>query len=181
MRAVNSRATYGWVAVLLHWLLALWLLALFALGWWMVELDYYSAWYQRAPWWHKGLGVLATLLMLLRYIWRLANPLPEHEPGIPAYQASLALWGQRLFYVLVFALALSGYLMVTARGESLSVLDWFALPATLSVAQQEDVAGWAHKYLAWGFMVMVLLHTVAALRHHFVVGDKTLLKILGRK
>ncbi|WP_019531556.1 cytochrome b [Dasania marina] len=181
MRAANSSAAYGWVAVLLHWLLALWLLGLFALGWWMVDLDYYSPWYQRAPWWHKGLGVLAAMLMLARYGWRLFNPLPAAEPGMSRWEIRLALWGQRLFYLMVLLIAVSGYFIVTARGESLPVLGWFSLPASLTIAQQEDIAGWVHKYLAWGFMLMVLLHSVAALRHHFALGDKTLLKILGRE
>ncbi len=45
----NSSAGYGWISIVLHWAVAVLMMALFALGLWMVELGYYDAWYQRAP------------------------------------------------------------------------------------------------------------------------------------
>ena len=177
----NTVQTYGLLAVLLHWLLALMIIALFGLGLWMVGLDYYSAWYQLAPWWHKSMGALVAALMLFRGIWRWANPTPQPEPGLPKWQCGLALLGQYLFYALVALIVISGYLIVTAEGEGLSVFDWFVIPALpKSFEQQEDLAGEVHEYLAWLMMLFVLLHSLAALRHHFIDKDRTLLKIFGR-
>ena len=177
----NTAETYGLVTVLLHWLLALAIIGLFALGLWMVELDYYNAWYQSAPWWHKGFGVVVGLLMLLRWLWRLGNPVPGPEPTLSKLEWRLAVLGQYLFYALVALIVVSGFLIVTAEGEGLSVFDWFVIPALPStIEQQEDLAGEVHKYLAWLLIGLAVLHSLAAFRHHFLAKDRTLLKILGR-
>lgn len=69
MQLINSEKSYGWVAILMHWSLAVLLIFLFALGWWMVELDYYSEWYHRVPNIHKSVGILVIAAMLIRYFW----------------------------------------------------------------------------------------------------------------
>lgn len=181
MQWFNSSASYGLMAIVLHWLLALLLIALFVLGWWMVDLDYYSQWYQLAPGWHKSLGLVAAALMLFRYVWRLINITPQPEPSIAKWEYKIALCGQLFFYALVMLIALSGYLVVTAKGEGVAVFDWFTLPAlSYRVETQEDVAGLMHEILAWLLMALVCVHSLAALRHHVVNKDKTLLKIFGR-
>ena len=77
MQIFNTKVSYGLVAVLLHWLSALSVIGLFALGWWMVRLEYYDAWYTQGPYWHKGVGVLFGFLLLLRLVWKLLNPKTE--------------------------------------------------------------------------------------------------------
>ena len=65
----------------LHWAIAVLLPGLFALGLWMVEFGYYDAWSQRAPWRHKGFGVLLVATVAFRLAWRWANPRSRPEPG----------------------------------------------------------------------------------------------------
>jgi cytochrome b561 len=66
----NTPRGYGMVAILLHWLVALVVIGLFALGVWMTGLTYYDDWYKRGPDLHKSIGILLFLVMLARVIWR---------------------------------------------------------------------------------------------------------------
>ena len=69
----NSPRGWGLTSITLHWLSAIAVIGLFALGWWMTGLDYYDAWYHRAPWWHKSVGMVLLGLTLARVVWRLVQ------------------------------------------------------------------------------------------------------------
>ena len=177
MQIINSTHSYGIVAIFLHWLLAITFIALFALGFWMVDLDYYSTWYHDAPWIHKSLGVLAVSLMLIRLLWKFFNAQP-HGLDKPILN-KVAQGVHHLFYLLIILIGLSGYLISTAEGDAISVFGWFDVPALLPVFEgQADMAGDIHKWLAYGLIGFVVLHTLAALKHHFKDKDKTLTRML---
>jgi cytochrome b561 len=175
----NSSNGYGVVSIALHWTIALVVTGMFALGLWMVDLDYYDPWYRRAPDIHKGIGILLFAAMLLRLAWRLSNPSPGPALGVPRREHRAARLAHGLMYVLVFAIMLSGYLISTADGRAIEVFGWFAVPATLQdIDGQEDVAGDVHFYLAVTLMVIVGVHALAALKHHFIDRDPTLRRML---
>jgi len=177
----NSPARYGLVSILAHWGVALAVFGLFGLGLWMVELDYYSAWYKTAPDLHKGVGILLFILMLGRWAWRYLNPPP---PALPSYGKLTRLGatlGHGLLYLGLFGVLLSGYLIPTAEGRGIEVFGWFEVPALLSgIPDQEDLAGLVHQYLAWGLVIFAGLHALAALKHHLIDRDATLTRMLGR-
>jgi cytochrome b561 len=80
----------------------------------------------------------------------------------------------------MFFLMLSGYLISTADGRGIDVFGLFSLPATLSgVENQEDIAGKVHQSLAFILVALVVLHALAALKHHFLDRDATLKRMLG--
>lgn len=179
----NSTHRYGSVSVLFHWLLAVAILALFALGVWMVELDYYLEWYHRAPAIHKAIGVLVVAMMILRWLWVRVNPrvLPQMHAKWEHLAAKIV---HALLYLGVLLLGVSGYLIATAEGQGVSVFAWFELPAMSAGALfegQADVAGEIHTYLAYGLMSLVALHAAAALKHHFIDRDATLRNMLGNR
>ena len=176
----NTADTYGRVSILLHWLIAAVVPGLFALGLWMVELDYYDAWYHRAPELHKGIGVLLLGAVLLRLVWRLGNPQPR-LPGTPL-QRWLASAMHRVLYGVLFAVIVSGYLVSTADGRPVDVFGLVNLPATLSgIDRQEDIAGVFHQALAMIMIGLTALHALAAFKHHLVDHDRTLLRMLSAK
>jgi len=177
----NTAHRYGLVSVLLHWLIAAAVFGLFGLGLWMVGLDYYSSWYRTAPDLHKGIGVLAFLVMLVRLGWKVFNPQPQplanHGPGV----RRLTRLGHGLLYMGLFAVMISGYLISTAKGRPVDVFGWFEVPALVSsLPRQADVAGVIHEYLAWALVILAVLHALAALKHHFIDRDATLQRMLGR-
>lgn len=179
MRWKNQQETWGWTAITLHWLVAVVVFGLFALGLYMTGLDYYDPWYRKGPDLHRSLGVLLFGVLLARLLWRFVSPPPAPLPDHKAWERYLAVIVHAVLYLLLFAVMISGYLITTADGRAVEVFGWFSVPATLTGEQQEDIAGAIHLWLAWTVIGLSLLHAVAALKHHFIDRDRTLRRMLG--
>ena len=174
----NTSSAYGLVAKVFHWLSALVIFSLFALGFWMVDLSYDNSWYQTAPHWHESVGILLALATFFRMFWRTISIRPIGDSDQSSTEAVLALFIQYLFYLLLLTIMFSGYFIVTADGRAIDVFTWFALPSLGELfAHQEDISGAIHQYGAYFLMVLALLHIVAALKHHFVDKDDTLTRM----
>ncbi|KAA8706581.1 MULTISPECIES: cytochrome b [Pseudomonas] len=182
MQLRNTSTRYGWVSIVIHWSVALVVFGLFALGLWMVGLDYYSMWRKDAPDLHKSIGITLFAVMLVRIVWRLLSPPP---PALASYSRMTrigAAFGHAFLYLGLFAVMIAGYLISTADGVGIPVFGLFEIPAVVSgLPDQADVAGLVHLYLAWVLVVFAGLHGVAAFKHHFIDRDATLVRMLGRK
>ncbi|WP_395373542.1 cytochrome b [Marinicella sp. W31] len=167
---------------LLHWLMAIIIFALFAVGWYMVQLDYYDPLYQLLPWWHKSFGITLMMLLVLRLFsrWRTHIPKPLENHTTLEKKASVVV--KFLFYLLILLLGISGYLISTAQGEAISVFDVFEIPSMLALTpQQVDQVGFFHEILAWTTLALACVHAVAALKHHFIDKDQTLLRMIRKQ
>ncbi len=175
----NTQEHYGWVSILLHWLSALFILGLFVLGFVMVELDYYSPWYHRAPFIHKSLGVIFTFLLITRIIWRVINLSPKSLSKSTI--AQVFSHGVHIsFYFLLSALVVSGYLIASANNNAIEVFNWFSLPGfNVGINNQEDVAGKIHEILGWIIIILASFHGGMAFIHHFIHKDATLKRMVG--
>ncbi|MEK8081648.1 cytochrome b [Pseudomonas sp. XK-1] len=177
----NSPSRYGLVSILMHWLVALAVFGLFGLGYWMVGLDYYSSWYKTAPDLHKSIGLVLLALMLVRLLWRWLSPPPPALPDHGRMTRLASKLGHGFLYLGLLLLMLSGYLISTADGRAIEVFGLFSVPATLTaIPNQEDVAGLVHEYLAWALVIFAGIHALAALKHHFIDRDRTLVRMFGR-
>ncbi len=175
----NTKNSYGWIARSLHWLVALAASGLFGLGLYMVELTYYDPAYKTFPHWHKSVGILIALLMVMRLVWRLLSVIPGPVPGGKPWEHKAASLVHFVLYALPFALFISGYLISTADGRSIFVFDLFEVPALLPPSKgMEDLAGLVHQIIAWSLAGLVGLHALAALKHHFLDKDRTLVRML---
>lgn len=182
MQITNQTNSYGALTKLLHWSVALGFLGLFGLGFWMVELDYYSSWYHQAPFIHKSVGVLLVLTMIFRFLWHLYSPTPQQFSNTPRWQFKWVRLLHLSFYMWILFLGVSGYLISTAEGDPIQVFSWFEVPSLLTpFDQQAEIAGSIHKWMAYGVMALVGLHALAAIWHHFFLKDNTLKKMLFSK
>ncbi|MBO1519589.1 cytochrome b [Oceanisphaera sp. DM8] len=160
---------------LLHWLSALLVVGLFALGLWMRNLSYYDSLYQVLPFWHKSIGFLLLFLILLRLLTRILTPQPTPLASHKKWEQVLARGTHWLLYGLMFGLFISGYLVVTADNRPGTFFGWFDIPVLFSaIEQQEDLAGLVHEYCAWSLIGLSALHALAAIKHHFLDKDNTL-------
>jgi cytochrome b561 len=181
MPAKNTRSRYGWVSVGIHWLMAMVVIGMFALGIWMRQLSYYDPWYQDGPTIHKSIGVLLFILLLARIGWRSINIRPKDDPILKKWERTTAHLTHFAMYGLMLMLMTAGYLISTADGRQIEVFNFFSVPATLhGIENQEDIAGEIHEILAWALILLAGVHALAALKHHFINRDSTLLKMLGR-
>ena len=175
----DSEDSYGLVAILLHWVVAAGVIGLFALGVWMVGLTYYDPWYNRAPDWHRSLGVLLLGVLALRVAWRLAVPRPAPEPGHKPWERVLGHAAHLVLNLLTLAVIVAGYLISSADGSAVAVFDWFRVPAAFDgFERQETLAGTWHKWLAYALIGLAAMHALAALKHQVVDRDRTLRRML---
>lgn len=180
MRWRNSTDSFGHISIGIHWLVALAIYGMFALGLWMVTLNYYAPWYHRAPEWHKSIGCIIFAVMFLRLLWRFISPPPKPLATYSPLTKSAATAAHWALFLMIFALLISGYLISTADGQPIDVFGWFYVPAVVSnLPNQADVAGQLHLYFAWGVVILSVVHGLAALKHHFIDGDMTLKRMLG--
>lgn len=182
MRWRNTPEVWGLAAIVLHWLIAFALLGLFGLGLWMTGLDYYHPWYRQGPDLHRSIGVLLLLLVILRLLWRRVNVIPVTLPNHRRSEVRAAQLSHLMLYLLPIALAVSGYLISTADGRSLSVFGLIEVPAlNVGLDQQEETMGDIHAVLAWSLIAVAGLHAMGALKHHLIDRDTTLTRMLGRQ
>lgn len=177
----NTPQAYGLVSIALHWGSAIGILFLFGLGLYMVELSYYDAWYRDALTLHKSIGITVFAVWMLRLLWRAISVMPTREVSSQKqrFEQRAAHIVHGLLYVIVVALLLSGYLISTADGRGIEVFGLFEVPALPElIEQQEDRTGYLHWLLAWGLIALVSVHALAALKHHFVDKDDTLLRMI---
>jgi len=189
---------YSAVAMLLHWLTALAILAMIPMGWWMsqaINEPQNQALAYRVFQLHKSIGFTILALTLVRIGWRIAHRPPPMPSDMKWWEAFLARATQFAFYGLLLALPLTGWLYVSTGwsaglDRALNVAtSWFGLfgvphipgVEALSAASRRVLAFQAmgaHSLLAWGAVVLVALHIGATLKHHFINRDTVLKHML---
>lgn len=178
---VNTPDRYGVVAILLHWLMAVLVIALAALGLYMVSLPDVGFDTKKITLilYHKEFGMQALALLVVRLAWRVSQVLPQLIAHLPDWQKIAARFVHLAFYALMFALPMTGWFMSSAAGIPVSFLQLITLPDLIGrddhlFRQLIDI----HKWLGWLLMFFIFVHVGAALRHHFVFKDDTLRKML---
>ncbi len=177
----NSPERFGWVTILMHWVVAVAVFGLFGLGLYMVDLTYYDAWYREAPHIHKSIGILLFALMLVRAFWSLLSPPPHSLPSHKRWEKVSAHAAHILMYLLIFTVLVTGYLIPTADGSGIDVFNWFTVPSITGQQKGlEDVAGSIHYWVAWALVVLAAVHALGAVKHHVIDRDATLKRMLGQ-
>lgn len=179
----HSLHHYDYVSIVLHWLMGFGLIAVYFLGLYMVKLDYYDAWYNQAPALHISIGLLLSVLLVIRIVWVYSQLNSAHIKPRPTEPKKalqlLAKLAHLCLYLITLLLMISGYLITTPQGQGIGLFNIIEIPASYSVnAEQSEFLGTAHDILASLFIMMVSLHTIAALWHHFIFKDNTLKRML---
>ncbi len=168
-------ARYTPVAMLLHWLLAVAILAAFSVGLYVEDLPFSPAKLQLVNW-HKWAGVTILALSLLRLVWRLTHRPPalpaRIEQAMPAWQRTAHHGTHHLMYLLFFAVPLLGWAYSSAKGYPIVWFGVLPLPDWVSPdpALAESLKP-LHALAAWGLIGLVALHVAAALKHQFIDRD----------
>lgn len=170
----NTEAGYGSLARVLHWLVAIGVFGLLAVGLVQSGMDSGPA-RQEVRDLHGSVAIVVLLLLIARIGWRVANPTPahpEHAPGWQRVAATLVHWG---LYVAIFVQIVAGAMTVATGGRPLAFFGLFSL--SLPVAESD--AGhefWEeiHESVWAVIAALVTVHVLAALYHHFIAKDDVL-------
>lgn len=172
----DGRSGYSSVAIALHWLIALMIVGNVAGALIAENVDRATAGAIMST--HKSIGLTVLVLSLVRLGWRLAHGFPPLPPSTPAWDRFFARFTHVAFYVLMIAVPLAGWTMVSAGPRPLEwfgLFDWPKLPVGRSVG---DAASGAHELLAFTTVGLVVLHVLGALKHHLVDRDEVLSRML---
>lgn len=168
----NTDQRYGRIAVLLHWLMAVIVLGLLTLGLYMVRLPI-GLEKLKLYGWHKEYGLLVLGLILLRLLWRLYNITPRL--ALPSWEKAAARVVHWLLYALMILMPLTGWLLTSAAGLRPAFFGLITLPALIAPDEAlRNTFGTLHEIFAWSLIGLILLHTAAALKHHFIDRDDIL-------
>ena len=107
MSFTNTPERYGVISAAFHWLSAIIVYGMFALGLWMVTLSYYDGWYHKAPELHKSIGILLMMGLVIRILWRVISPPPGPLPSYSPMTRLAAKAGHLALYLLLFAIGIS--------------------------------------------------------------------------
>ncbi|GAA4893309.1 cytochrome b [Ferrimonas pelagia] len=151
---------------LLHWLMALSLLSLIAVGWYMEGLEK-SAFKWELYGLHKSFGVLLLALWVLRVLARRSSPVPSSVGILKRWEIGLSHATHSLLYLLMLALPLSGFIMSTIDRE-LAVFGWVVPTITPQSETLGSVAHTLHGPLAYTMLGLVLLHIAGAVKHRWL-------------
>lgn len=172
--------SYTTTAKALHWLMAILLFGLLALGFYMHDLPL-SPDKLKLYSWHKWAGVTAFLLLGFRLLWRVTHRPPALPDSMPKLMQFAAHAGHLMLYVLMIAIPLSGWLMSSAKGFQTVYFGVLPLPDLLDKNKEVgDLLALVHKSLNLLFIAVLAGHIGAALKHHFIDKDDILTRMLPK-
>lgn len=191
----NTKQNYGRIARWLHWGTAL----LFLLAYSAV---YYRHWFTEkqtpenllALQLHLSAGISIAVIVILRIIWRNMNVQPLLEPG-PRWQHLLAHFAHYALYAVMILMPLTGYIGTGVATEYFYLFEipkfedtWLFQTVVagylgMSFKEFETPIDFFHKDImgAWLVWILIVGHAAAAMYHHYVYKDRTLIKITTGK
>lgn len=177
---MTKDARYTGTAIALHWLLALALLGLLAMGAYMTSLPFSPSRLKLYNW-HKWAGILVLALSVARLAWRLTHR-PPADAAMPAWQRRAAHAAHAALYLLFFAVPLAGWAYSSAAGFPVVLFGVWPLPDLVGPdrALAETLKS-VHGTMAWTLLALIVLHVAGAMKHQLIDRDGLLHRMLPRR
>lgn len=174
-----TQRRYARIAVVLHWLIALAIIANIigglTLDWFLDNADpAMKAQGLVNIALHKSLGLTIILLTVVRLAWRLANPPPALPAHMTRLERRLARSSHAAFYLLMFALPLSGWALASTGRAPIRWFGALDVPHLPVAASQRGLLGEGHELLGWTMVALLALHILAALKHQIFDRDEVM-------
>jgi cytochrome b561 len=183
----GNSLSYDRVAKFLHWLIALAIIGMLALGWIMSSMPNAPGKFALFQW-HKSIGITILLLSLIRLAWRLMHPPPALPAAMPRWEKYAANLTHSLFYVLMIGMPFLGWIMVSASKMNIPTMlygfiPWPHLPVIPTLDNKDAIghtAGQMHGLLAYVLAGLIVLHIGAASKHHLIERNDVVLRMAPR-
>jgi cytochrome b561 len=173
----DTATGYGWCSIALHWITAIWILALLFFGNTIDSLIGEERTAALVK--HTSLAIAGYAFLLLRIVWRFYHghpaPAQRQQAGV-AY--AFGKWVHLSMLVALSFMLISGPLMVWSSGNDIVVFDWFVIPGPLSTSfAMSDFFHRIHSWSALYIFICILLHLGGVYKHLAFNQDGTLTKI----
>jgi cytochrome b561 len=175
---IDPNTRYARVVVVMHWIAALLICALLAIGWYMVGTTKNTP--ERAFWFnlHKSMGIAAAFVIAALIVCRIRHGAPALPGTMPRWERTAAVLNHLLFYVLMVLVTLAGYLTssFSKYGPKL-----FGIPLPHWGWEDASLRGnfaALHRSAAFVFAVLIAIHVAAALKHWLVDRNGVLQRML---
>lgn len=168
----NTAQKYGIIGQALHWLVVLGIIASYFIAE-AAENEEAGGLMEL----HRSVGITILTLAALRLLWRLVDRAPPWPAGMATHERLIARTVHAVFYLLLFALPVTGWMISSAEGDPVHWFGLVELPG-LSVGASEDTLEELHEVLFNVLVALAALHALAALKHHFWDRDRVLRSML---
>ena len=175
MSIFNSQKEYGLLAKLFHWVTFFILLAQIPFGFYLVGLEFSDRRIDLENF-HILIGITVFYITLFRLIWKFFNLSAADRNSFFKGQIFIAKANHFLLYLSIFTITISGILKKLYMGEKLNFL-FFKYGFNQDNFTLADTFYEVHIYANYLLIVLVALHILAVIVHHFIFKDKILNKI----
>ena len=175
MKILNSQSEYGILAKLFHWFTFFVLIAQVPFGFYLVGLEFSEERIELENI-HILVGISVFYLTLFRLIWKFFNPSPTESKSFFKGQVFIGKANHFLLYLCIFSITISGILKKLYMGEKLNFI-FFKYGFEKDNFVLADAYYEVHIYANYLLLILVALHILAVIIHHFIFNDKILNKI----
>ncbi|MDH4562138.1 cytochrome b [Pseudomonas sp. BN411] len=178
MSLKNAPSRYGSLSIALHWLMLVLIAAVYACIELKGNFPKGSETRDLLKQWHFMLGMAVFFLVWLRLIGRMISPTPAIQPAPTSLQNLVAKFMHLALYALMIGTPLAGWLILSAAGKT---VPFFGLELPGLIGPNKELAGEIkelHELAGTAGYWLIGLHAVAALFHHYVSRDNTLVRML---
>ena len=171
---IQSPTSFDPVMQAIHWLTLLLLTGTYSAAW-VAHSGLVGAWFRPIFDLHRSLGLTVLGLAMFRFAWRQFAHIPRLPADLHPMQKIAARGTEALLYLLLFLQPLLGLLQTSARGQAINVYFLVSLPPVIGAdrllaRQLHDL----HALSANALLILIGLHSAAALAHHFIRRDDVL-------
>ena len=179
MALKDSGDRFGGISIVNHWTMAILVVGMLAFGLYIEDLR----WTEETRYLlqlHKSVGILVLVLAVWRILWRMYCGFPDAAGPMKAWESFLARAVHYALLVGVLIMSISGYVRSAAGGHPVDFFGLFSLPGLSENKALSSAAAEVHEVAGTLLIVLIALHVLAAMEHHFIDRDGTLRRMIGK-
>ena len=175
----NTNEKYGKVAIVIHWVMALMIIALVFIGFSLDDIEKPLKFTIIGL--HKATGTLVLILGLFRWYWMISNDSPAPVEGMSKADIGISHATKWILMLALIGMPMSGIIMSMFAGHGISMYGLFEISPMLDKnIDNAKFFGSLHELGAYAISGIIGLHVLAALKHHFINKDNVLNRMLGK-
>lgn len=175
----DTNDTYGKISIINHWVTSVSMISMILFGFYLkygwipptMKGDFYG--------YHKAFGTIVLIFGMWRVLWRVIQGFPKPASKMRYFQEAISRIIHYILLTSVIAMPLSGIIMSIYSGRSVKVFGIFTIPPMEKSTKISYIAHEFHEISGIVISAIIVIHALAALKHHFIDKDKTLKRMIS--